>query len=694
MADVWLFGTFYCGNSNLDDSKTADRTKAKWRSQVKVPQGSQAVMVFYSLESGRPSFLEISLAGSATKVKALYISDLEYQLRNTEPRVGSLYDGWIRLKRVASLNHTQYITCYRLGTQVEYQEVVINPDPGGSGGGLFSNPPQFPKPIKYAKELSAPEFVRFAEERLELGYDYGVVGGMAFDTEIVVTANDGEQRNALRYLPLGRWQLGDRLILESSMEQINEVSYLQDFHRDRHGSYEGFRFKDWSDYQAIDEIIAVGDGEQQVFQLRKSYRVGDAVFYRPIVKPVVETVVFSFDLLPAGVSAIGISIFDDTGHIHLVQPLPEGAILRATFEFDVPVWFESDQIGYRLEGYQEDTNEAIYRLESVFVAEARTGSAFDEGMSIDPWVGEPVLQPTEPLDLGIIYDTSEQHNFSTSKLELKSGWVKRSYKRFLRRISFNLGSRNYDRAELNQILAYFWLARGQLATFRFVNLGLTYTARFASDQLNIKFEGADSNDAIFSVDQLKLQAISSKGLLKYLTPSTHLYFVADPPLLYVSTALNDAYEEFKEILVTNGGHVESKIDLLASSDERWLTIPVYYPQPKALYVIITAEAAPVYHSTTTFTPATTTFDQDRANYIAEFANRNFCKVIVINIAEENTAYDIFNGQLFAAEFGELGYSPALKDYGLETVFSVRPNLSANDWLNYFLGEKDLPKINL
>jgi uncharacterized protein (TIGR02217 family) len=692
MTDVWLFGTFYCTN-RLQTENTRDYKATKWRSQIKVPQGS---VVQGSFQSGQANTVRVGTSSTST-VSAVYLTDLEYQLRDISPK------GNDRILTFTSLSTRGVYPNYywfRSGEKTEYQPAVYspnNPDPNNpdpnSPNSNNPNAAAFVKPIATPKPLIELGYLNFVEERLELGYDYGAVGGMAFQTEIVEVASDKEQRNALRYLPLGRWQLGDRSLLESDVDQINEVGYLKDFHRDRQGSYQGFRFKDWSDYQAFDQLIGFGDGVKTQFQLQKAYTVGNAVVYRPILKPLYETLSTEISFLPIG-STVTFSLDIQTGIVTFDDPLPDGAEFKASFEFDVPVWFESDQIGFKLNGYAEETNEAavafgyegshpkrtaIYQLESVFVVEGR--------IPVKDAFASSIEQIDQPLDLGIIYETIEQMEFSTVKLELKSGYIKRESKRLESRTIFNLGSRNYDRGEIDQILSYFWLAKGSLMPFPFRNLDLTYTARFATDQLNLKFEGADETEQIFSLSGLKLQVVPAKGLIKYLDKDTYVYFCIDESGSIDDSlpAIYQAIYDWQQILQVYiyGDDVYNKTQTVTYTDGAWLYLPSLYFQTKAVYLIFSAEAAPIYHSTQTFTPYTPAWNTDRDSFTSTFDDRDFCKIIVNAIAEPSAPNDIFSGQLFAAQEGLLGYSPPLKDYGLEIVLNINPATNSYDWLDYF-----------
>ncbi len=478
MTDVFLFGTYYSYNENLDPSRTANREAAKWRSQFKVPQGSTPygdVNDWWYI---------------GDNVHLIDISDLDYQLKIKEIPFNSNAD-W--LKRVE-------------GTiRVDENYIGINPvvnffyTPYQAPTETNLNPEPFPAPVVSPRPYLPPSFIDFAEERLELGYDYGAVGGMEFKTQIIEVADDREQRAVTRLLPLGRWQLGDRLYGESEVDKLTEVSYLKEFHTARLGKKQGFRFKDWSDYKAENQLIGIGDGETTQWQLSKAYKAGNATTYRPIQKPVVGTVDIFVDGVNVGVDPDHIWVVDhETGVISNEAPLLNGTVLSANFEFDVPVWFESDELPLTLEKFYPDTSEQYYKLGSVFVVEGRIPFAI-------PWKIESPPEISEDLDLGIIYQTVEKYKFSTNTVKLQSGYTQRESKREDTRILFDLGDRQYDQTEVDKILGYFWNARGQGAEFPFINLGKNYKVRFNSDQLNLRFEAANEEDALFSLSGLKLQ---------------------------------------------------------------------------------------------------------------------------------------------------------------------------------------------
>ena len=341
----------------------------------------------------------------------------------------------------------------------------------------------------------------FSEERLELGIDYGAVGGMKFNTIIIESGDGGQQRNANWWLPLGRWQLGDRTLLESEIDKLEEVTYLRNFQADRKGSLQGFRFKDWSDYQVKKQVLAIGDGNTSQYQLKKTYYAGSASCDRPITKPVEGTVKVYFD----GVEqATGWAVDYTTGIITFTTTPAVNVVIKLSFEFDVPVWFESDAIGWRLQAYQE--GEAIYKLENVFVEEGRI-------LLTLPWDIQPLPDlSNEVLDLGIIYETVEATEYQTSKQKLSSGYVRRDDNYNAPITKVNLGDHIFDKAELDNLLGFFWCAKGKNKLFYLRLAGQLYAVFFNQDQLNLKFSAKEENEILFNVSSLQFLSFGSCDL--------------------------------------------------------------------------------------------------------------------------------------------------------------------------------------
>lgn len=198
------------------------------------------------------------------------------------------------------------------------------------------------------------------ETRLDLGYDFGTVGGPQFNTTIIVLGSGYEQRNSNWSEARSKWQIGDRIYTRS------ELNYLLNFFRAVRGAAIGFRFKDWSDYQGTNELIGVGNGVLTQFQIKKTYTINDQSSTRNIKKPVIGKTTISV----AGTPVIsGWSVDTTTGIITFTSP-PTGNI-TASFEFDVPARFEQDKFDHRFDAADPFTGEGLFYVSTLSVVEVK-----------------------------------------------------------------------------------------------------------------------------------------------------------------------------------------------------------------------------------------------------------------------------------------------------------------------------------
>jgi uncharacterized protein (TIGR02217 family) len=111
-----------------------------------------------------------------------------------------------------------------------------------------------------------------------------------------------------------------------------------------YGAAAGFRFKNWLDYEAVDEVIGTATGAVQSLQLVKNYVFGSASNAVMIRKPVAGTV-----QLKANGVAIRSTTNTTTGIVTFTAPA--GHEITWSGEFDIPVSFESDEFAAMIETY-------------------------------------------------------------------------------------------------------------------------------------------------------------------------------------------------------------------------------------------------------------------------------------------------------------------------------------------------------
>ncbi|MGB4829586.1 MAG: DUF2460 domain-containing protein, partial [Paracoccaceae bacterium] len=144
------------------------------------------------------------------------------------------------------------------------------------------------------------------------------------------------------------------------LRSLDDVETLIAFFEARRGQLDGFRWKDWSDYKScpasrapapLDQIIGIGDGAATVYRLQKTYRSGMQTYVRPIVKPVLGTVLVAVAEDPK-VEGLEFTVDPATGEVSFVVPPALGTRVTAGYEFDVPARFDTDRIQTSVASFQ------------------------------------------------------------------------------------------------------------------------------------------------------------------------------------------------------------------------------------------------------------------------------------------------------------------------------------------------------
>lgn len=181
----------------------------------------------------------------------------------------------------------------------------------------------------------------FHEVRFPEDISFGSSGGPEFSTNIVAVQSGHEQRNI-------NWsQARARYNVTHAIKSQSQLDVLIQFFRARQGRAFAFRFKDWADYSAEGQAIAVADGIKTEFQLVKNYVSGATSLGREITKPVIGTV----KIYVNGQEIKDVTVDYTNGKISFDTPPETEDIITADFEFDVPVRFDSDIISSRFDDY-------------------------------------------------------------------------------------------------------------------------------------------------------------------------------------------------------------------------------------------------------------------------------------------------------------------------------------------------------
>ena len=196
----------------------------------------------------------------------------------------------------------------------------------------------------------------FHDVRFPVDISFGSSGGPEFLTDVVTLAGGKEQRNS-------NWQEARiRFDVSPGVKSRVQAEDIIAFFRARKGRAHGFRFKDWSDFQATTQNLGTGNGTVTNFQLVKKYTSGSTTETRTINKPVSGTVIPYLN----GVQQSGNFSVDVTNGVIIFNSAPaNGVVVTATFEFDVPVRFAEDFLPVALD------NQNSFKLESIELIEVK-----------------------------------------------------------------------------------------------------------------------------------------------------------------------------------------------------------------------------------------------------------------------------------------------------------------------------------
>jgi uncharacterized protein (TIGR02217 family) len=207
-----------------------------------------------------------------------------------------------------------------------------------------------------------------SNEVFDIGYDFGAVGGPKFNNTIIEVGNGYRQINVNWSAPLRRWQVGERSGDYALTE--DEKNYITSFFYARRGSAQAFKFRDWTDYRVVDQVIAIGapaTNPATEYSLFKRYGDTANEFIRPIKRLIPDT--FSWNTNKP--QALTITPNNDLGTITLSEPLVYNSRLTCSFHFYTIVRFVEDELDLRYSWRNPRTGEEYYDLGKLSVIEER-----------------------------------------------------------------------------------------------------------------------------------------------------------------------------------------------------------------------------------------------------------------------------------------------------------------------------------
>lgn len=183
--------------------------------------------------------------------------------------------------------------------------------------------------------------------RLPSGIEKGSRFGPSFLTVIQEAISGNEQRFGLwtRCRGVGDLSYG----LQDSDDPLGDFAAILAMYRAHFGKLYPWRFKDWSDYTATDELFGNGDGATTQFPLVKTYDPSQILLNTPGTYFYVRAITLLATAPIIKINDVTQTVTTDytvsDGGIVTFASAPAGSTnLTWTGEFDVPVRFDTDEL--------------------------------------------------------------------------------------------------------------------------------------------------------------------------------------------------------------------------------------------------------------------------------------------------------------------------------------------------------------
>lgn len=210
------------------------------------------------------------------------------------------------------------------------------------------------------------ELSSFHDVRFPLAISFGATGGPERRNEIVTLTSGRERRNARFADSRRHYDAG------TGVRSLDDLYEVLAFFEARRGSLHAFRFHDPFDGKscrpdaaacATDQLLGMGTGSRSRFALVKSYGEGADAYARPIARPVAGTLLVTVN--DVAVPPADFAFDDAAGEIVFAAGhLPgNGKAVRAGYEFDVPVRFDTERLEVSLTAFRAGQIPAIPLIE-------------------------------------------------------------------------------------------------------------------------------------------------------------------------------------------------------------------------------------------------------------------------------------------------------------------------------------------
>ena len=183
----------------------------------------------------------------------------------------------------------------------------------------------------------------FFEHQLDTRITRGATGGpVNLGRTKIYTASGALKQNFEWSAPRHVYDVSHGMKTNEDFETLLSLWYVINF-----TPYEGFRFKDWRDYQATKANSTLTFITGSTWQLQRKYTSHAITFKRDIFKPRTGAVIYR---TRTGAETTATATVDTTTGIATISGHADGDTYTWAGEFDVPVTFVDDEWVAELDG--------------------------------------------------------------------------------------------------------------------------------------------------------------------------------------------------------------------------------------------------------------------------------------------------------------------------------------------------------
>lgn len=169
-------------------------------------------------------------------------------------------------------------------------------------------------------------------------------GGPRFFTSKAYMPSGQRTSNRMALLPVHEYTIDHPIRSGADFEELRAFFYVVG------GDADGFRFKDWTDFQATGTNSSATLLTTTTIQLNRIYSFGNRTFTRPIKKPNSGTVKIFRTRSGVTTDITGTSTINFTTGIVTIVSHASGDTYNWTGEFDVPVAFKDPMAMWQVIG--------------------------------------------------------------------------------------------------------------------------------------------------------------------------------------------------------------------------------------------------------------------------------------------------------------------------------------------------------